>query len=73
MPRKRKNLSLDETVIEGIERLCKRTDTRSFSLYVEQLLTAHLISNNVVSPTYKPLGETRGGDRTQSTNKEAAK
>ncbi|MGB3300238.1 MAG: hypothetical protein WBA76_18400 [Phormidesmis sp.] len=67
MPRKRKNLSLDEVVIDGIEHICSISKEKpSFSFYVERLLAAHLIANNVVPPSYTPPGETRGGNRTQS-------
>ena len=62
--RKRKNLSLEETLIDGVEKLLKQSNVSSFSAYVESLLAAHLIANNIIPPTYLLPGETRGGDRT---------
>ena len=64
LARKRKNLSLEETLIDGVERLIKQSNVSSFSAYVESLLAAHLIANNIIPPTYLLPGETRGGDRT---------
>lgn len=68
--RKRKNLSLEESLIEGVEKMVSKTiGINSFSAYVENLLAAHLIANNALPPGYRLPGETRGGDRT-STNTE---
>lgn len=66
LARKRKNLSLEETLIDGVEKMLATSSINSFSSYVERLLAAHLIANNVIPPTYSLPGETRGGDRTQS-------
>jgi len=68
--RKRKNLSLEESLIDGVKKMVAKTiGINSFSAYVENLLAAHLIANNALPPGYRLPGETRGGDRT-ATNKE---
>ena len=63
MVRERKNLSLDETLVRGVESMLKGSNVGSFSAYIEKLLAAHLIANNVIPVNYEPPGETRGGDR----------
>ena len=65
--RKRKNLSLEETLIEGVERAIAQTPgINSFSAYVERLLAAKLMAENLIPLNYQLPGETRGGDRSQS-------
>ena len=67
LARKRKNLSLEETLIAGVEKVLETTPgINSFSAYVESLLAAHLIANNIIPPTYRLPGETRGGLRVRS-------
>lgn len=63
--RKRKNLSLEETLIDGVEKAIEQTPgINSFSAYVERLLAAKLIAENLIPLNYQIPGETRGGDRT---------
>ena len=65
--RKRKNLSLEEELIKGVQEMVDTTiGVNSFSDYVERILAAHLIANNKLPANYKIIGETRGGDRTGS-------
>ena len=66
MTRKRKNISLDEPILESIERLWRQSGAKSFSLYVESLLAAHAVANNQLDPNYAPPGETRGGHRSET-------
>lgn len=71
--RKRKNLTLEETLIEGIEKMLEEAGVSSFSAYIEGLLAAHLIANNKLSPTYRLPGETRGGDQYSKRTKKKKK
>lgn len=71
LARKRKNLSLEEKLIDGIQEMVDTTiGVNSFSDYVERVLAAHLIANNKLPVNYRVIGETRGGDRTQPKSKE---
>lgn len=64
MPRKRISISVDTEVLAALAD--KATDLNtSISRMAETALIAHAKSLGLIPENYKPLGETRGGDRTE--------
>ena len=63
MPRKRISISVDTEVLAALAD--KATDLNtSVSRMAETALIAHAKTLGLIPENYKPLGETRGGDRT---------
>lgn len=64
MIRRPKKLTLDESIIDGVESLVEKTPgINSFSAYIERVMAAHLIDRNLLPANYVVPGEMRGGDR----------
>ena len=70
MPRKRITAALDINVIEAMKAAAKTANT-SMSRYIESVLMDDAKQQSLLPDDYEPLGETRGGDRSQSKNKDA--
>ena len=68
MPRKNAGYRLDERCIEALRELAKRTG-RSVNEYLEDLIFTHAKINSVIPPEAEPLGETRGGKRSNTGRK----
>lgn len=69
MPRNRKTYRLDVRITEAMERVAKMGGYKNPSAWLEDHLFLTLKSTGYISSDEQPLGETRGGDRTASTNK----
>ena len=69
MPRKRISISVDTEVLAVLAD--KATDLNtSVSRMAETALIAHAKTLGLIPENYKPLGETRGGDRTTEPNED---
>lgn len=70
MPRKRISVSVDTKVLSVLAD--KATDLNtSISRMTEIALIAHAKKLGLIPEDYRPLGETRGGDRTQSETEDS--
>ena len=69
MPRKRTTITIDEEAIRAIKDLA--TDVgATFPRYLEKMMIEHAKEKGKLPSSYVPLGETRGGDRTQVKEEE---
>lgn len=64
MPRIRRSYKIDERVIEALMRTAAKSNM-SANRYLENLLFSHGKTMGEIPFDAEPLGETRGGDRTQ--------
>ena len=71
MPRKRISISVDTEVISALADKATELNT-SISRMAETALIEHAKALGLISEDYRPLGETRGGDRTASTDEATA-
>lgn len=65
MPRIRRSYKIDERVIDALMRAAAKKNM-SANRYLENLLFSHAKTVGELPFDAAPLGETRGGDRTQS-------
>lgn len=71
MPRKNTTLRLDVDAVIAFRVLAKKSNM-SFPRYLEALMVRHAKASGVLDDGYEPIGETRGGDRTQSQAEDKA-
>lgn len=64
MPRKRTTITIDEEAIKAIKDLATEVGA-TFPRYLEKMMIEHAQQRGKLPSSYVPLGETRGGDRTQ--------
>ncbi len=64
MPRKRRSYVLDERVINAIATLAAKSEM-SANRYLEKLGWLHAQQAGIIPMDARPLGETRGGDRSK--------
>lgn len=69
MPRKNRTFRLDERLLDGLSALAKKKNM-SANKYLENWLLATCVKEGVLPPDTEPLGEQRGGDRTQTKQEE---
>ena len=69
MARKRVTYRLDEKLIQALK-FQARSDNSSANNWLENLLIKGLKEAGAIDDSYEPLGETRGGDRTNSALEE---
>jgi hypothetical protein len=65
--RKSTTFRLDERIIEAIEKAAKLSNA-SKNRYIEMLFIKHCQGLGILPMDFEPLGETRGGDRTNKDN-----
>ncbi|NJM72582.1 MAG: hypothetical protein HC862_21875 [Scytonema sp. RU_4_4] len=67
--RKRKAVTyrIDEAIIKAVDKIARENNS-SVNRYIESLLYAHCKEKGELTDIY-PLGETRGGDRTNKEDK----
>lgn len=65
MPRVRRSYKIDERVIDALSAAAAKSNM-SANRYLENLLFSHGKTVGEIPLDAHPLGETRGGDRTQS-------
>lgn len=65
MGRKRRTYNIDERLIEALANMAAAKNA-SANRFLENILWEKAISDGFISKDEKPLGETRGGDRTAS-------
>ena len=59
---------IDERIIEAIEKAAIEVNN-SKNKYLELLMLEHCIDKGLLPKNFKPLGETRGGDRTSKAER----
>lgn len=64
MPRIRRSYKIDERVVDALTRAASKSNM-SANRYLENLLFSHAKTVGELPFEAEPLGETRGGDRTQ--------
>jgi hypothetical protein len=64
MARKRVSYRIDSPIVDALKQQAK-ADGRNMNNWLENHLTAVLKQAGFLPEEYSPLGETRGGDRTQ--------
>lgn len=64
MPRVRRSYKIDERVVDALTRAASKSNM-SANRYLENLLFSHGKTVGEIPFEAEPLGETRGGDRTQ--------
>lgn len=69
MPRKRVTYRIDTRLIDAAKKRA-RMDNNSANNWLENLLISTLKKDGVLDEDFEPLGETRGGDRTQPESEE---
>lgn len=70
MPRIQKTFRLDARILEGMKAIATASGCKAPSVWLEAHLWNILVSAGYIGRDEQPLGETRGGDRTQSTDSE---
>ena len=68
MPRKRRTYTIDERLIEALAKMAAAKNA-SANRFLENLLWEKATTDGFISDKEKPLGETRGGDRTTEDSK----
>ncbi|KPQ32555.1 MAG: hypothetical protein HLUCCA11_21280 [Phormidesmis priestleyi Ana] len=63
MARKRRTYTIDERLIEALAKMAAASNA-SANRFLENLLWEKATSDGFIPKNEKPLGETRGGDRT---------
>ena len=71
MPRKRRTYTIDERLIDALARMAAAKNA-SANRFLENLLWEKATADGFISQDEEPLGETRGGDRTASTDEATA-
>ena len=66
MPRKRRTYTIDERLIETLAAMAADNNL-SANRYLENLLTDLAKKKGYLDDSFKALGETRGGDRSTTT------
>lgn len=66
VPRKNTTLRLDVEAVSAFRRLAKKSNM-SLPKYIEALMVKHAIEEGEIAKDYEMLGETRGGDRTETS------
>jgi hypothetical protein len=64
--RKASTFRIDERLLEAIAVAARKHNT-SKNHYIESLFIKHCQELNLISQDFEPLGETRGGDRTEQS------
>ncbi len=67
MPRKRRTYTIDERLINALANMAAAKNA-SANRFLENILWEKATSEGFLSSSEKPLGETRGGDRTSEGN-----
>lgn len=70
MPRIRRSYKIDERVIDALANVAAKSNM-SANRYLENLLFSHGKTMGEIPFDAAPLGETRGGDRTQSKTEDS--
>ena len=65
MPRKRRTYTIDERLIEALANMAAAHNA-SANRFLENILWEKATTDGYISKQAKPLGETRGGDRTEA-------
>ena len=69
MPRKRRTYTIDERLIDALAKMAAAKNA-SANRFLENILWEKATADGYIDSSAKPLGETRGGDRT--TDSEAS-
>ena len=62
MPRKRRTYTIDERLIEALANMAAAKNA-SANRFLENMIWERATANGFIDKDAKPLGETRGGDR----------
>ena len=73
MPRKRKTYRLDERIVEAMSQVARSGGFKNPSSWLEHHLFVTLQNTGYIASGEEPLGETRGGDRSQSIEESGEK
>ena len=71
MPRKRRTYTIDERLIDALARMAAAKNA-SANRFLENLLWEKATADGFIPQDAEPLGETRGGDRTSTTDEATA-
>ncbi|MGD1866103.1 MAG: hypothetical protein ACFB0D_16265 [Phormidesmis sp.] len=65
MPRKRRTYTIDERLIDALAKMAAAKNA-SANRFLENILWEKATADGFIDSDEKPLGETRGGDRTST-------
>ena len=71
MGRKRRTYNIDERLIDALAKMAADKNA-SANRFLENILWEKAMSNGYIDDSEKPLGETRGGDRTSTSDEATA-
>lgn len=66
MPRKRRTYTIDERLIDALAKMAAAKNA-SANRFLENILWEKATTEGLIPKSAKPLGETRGGDRTSDS------